>query len=118
MTARTIATCIALGRVVIGVGVIVAPDRVARNWVGETGTGVQVIGAALGARDVAVALGTLNALRRDEGVKPWLAASAFCDAADAVATFSRRNDVPKTGAVGVTALAAAGAALGVYVLAR
>jgi hypothetical protein len=118
MTTRTIATGIAVARAAIGVGVIVAPHRVAKNWVGETGTGVRVIGAALGARDVAVALGTLNALHRDEGVKPWLAASALCDAADAAATFTHRDELPKAGAIGVTALAAAGAALGAYVLAR
>jgi hypothetical protein len=115
---KTLVTGIAALRIVLGAGLIVAPARSARNWVGDSGTtpGAQVMGIAVGARDVAVALGTLNALRRDEDVKPWVAASILCDAADAAANVTRRKDIPATGAIGVTALATSAALVGVYLL--
>jgi hypothetical protein len=120
MQPRTLVQGIAFLRAGIGVAMVAAPARGARGWVGEAGTtpGAQVIGIALGARDLAVGLGTLNALHRDQDVKSWVAASALCDAADAFASISRRNDIPTTGAVGVTALATSAAAVGVYLLAK
>jgi hypothetical protein len=120
MEPRTLVTGIAVLRAVLGAGLIVAPARSARGWVGEAGTtpGAQVMGIAVGARDVAVALGTLNALRRDEDVKPWVAVSVLCDAADAAANLTRRNHIPATGAIGVTALAGSAAAVGGYLLTK
>jgi hypothetical protein len=118
MDARTLAKSIAYLRVALGAGLVVAPARSARGWVGEDGTSraAQVMGIAVGARDVAVAAGTLRALSSGEDAKPWLAASVLCDAADAAANITRRDALPATGAIGVTALAGGAALLGLWLL--
>jgi hypothetical protein len=118
MDARSLAKSLAYLRVALGAGLVVAPARSARGWVGEDGTtpGAQVMGIAVGARDVAVAAGTLRAFARDEDVRPWLAASVLCDAADAAANLSRRGALPATGAIGVTALAGGAALVGLWLL--
>ncbi|WP_051323715.1 hypothetical protein [Candidatus Solirubrobacter pratensis] len=118
MDARTLAKSIAYLRAALGAGLVVAPARSARGWVGEDGTSraAQVMGIAVGARDVAVAAGTLRALSRGEDARSWLAASVLCDAADAAANISRRDALPATGALGVTALAGGAALLGLWLL--
>jgi hypothetical protein len=118
MDARTLAKSIAYLRAALGAGLVVAPARSARGWVGEDGTSraAQVMGIAVGARDVAVAAGTLRTLSRGEDARSWLAASVLCDAADAAANISRRDALPPTGAVGVTALAGGAALLGLWLL--
>jgi hypothetical protein len=118
MDARSLAKSLAYLRVALGAGLVVAPARSARGWVGEDGTtpAAQVMGIAVGARDVAVAAGTLRAFARDEDVRPWLAASVLCDAADAAANLSRRGALPATGAIGVTALAGSAALVGLWLL--
>jgi hypothetical protein len=118
MDPRTLAKGTAYLRAVLGAGLVIAPARSARGWVGDEGTtrAAQVMGIAVGARDVAVAAGTLRALARGEDARPWLAASVLCDAADAAATFSRRDSIPATGAIGVTALAGGATLLGLYLL--
>jgi hypothetical protein len=40
----------------------------------------------------------------------------LCDAADGIATFSRRDQLPPAGAIGVTALAGGAALAGLWVL--
>jgi hypothetical protein len=75
-----------------------------------------VLGIAVGARDIALAAGTLCAFAKDEDVRPWIAASVLSDAADALANVSRRDALPATGAIGVTALAGSAALLGLWLL--
>jgi hypothetical protein len=118
MDARMLARGLALGRIALGAGIAVAPARMSRGWVGEDGAGpgAQVIGVGLGARDVAVGVGSLLALERGGDARTWLAASVLCDAADAIATFSRRDALPPAGAIGVTALAGGAALVGLWVL--
>jgi hypothetical protein len=118
MDARSLAKATAGLRAALGAGLIVAPGISARGWVGKDGTtpAAQVMGIAVGARDLALAAGTLRALSRGEDARPWLAGSALCDAADAIATFSRRDSIPATGSVGVTALAGGATLLGLYLL--
>ncbi len=118
MDARTLARGLALGRIGLGAGLVVAPVRMSRGWVGEDGTrrGAQVIGIGLGARDVALGVGSLLALERGTDARTWFAASVACDVADAVATHTRREALPPAGAVGVTALAGSAALLGLWLL--
>jgi hypothetical protein len=118
MDARSLARTLAYLRIALGAGLVVAPARSARGWVGEDGTSraAQVMGIAVGARDVAVAAGTLRALAKQEDARPWVAASVLCDAADAAANISRRDALPATGAIGVTALAGSAAAIGLWLL--
>ena len=118
MDARTIARGIALGRIAIGAAIVAAPARFTRGWVGDIAMqpGAQAISVALGARDVAVGAGSLLALERGADARAWFAASVVCDAADGIATFSRRDHLPPAGAIGVTALAGSAALAGLWLL--
>jgi hypothetical protein len=118
MDARTIARGIALGRIAIGAAIVAAPTRFTRGWVGDVATqpGAQAISVALGARDVAVGAGSLLALQRGADARAWVAASVLCDAADGIATFSRRDHLPTAGAIGVTTLAGSAALAGLWLL--
>jgi hypothetical protein len=81
---------------VIGVAAVVAPRRFARAWTGETAEGtISVIGTrGLGARDIALGLGTLRALDGEGPVRPWLEAQALADASDTVSTLSVFGQLP------------------------
>jgi hypothetical protein len=109
MTAETIATQVAYGRVALGAALILAPKLVLRPWIGEVGntTGGRVLGAGFGARDLAMGAGTIHALRNGGPVRPWLLASALVDAVDFGATFAARRSLPRT-ATATCVLAATG----------
>ena len=116
MDASTLARLIALGRLGLGAGLTVAPGLVGRVWVGAGGasTGAKVIGAGLGARDVAIGAGLWRALERGEDASGWLLAGAAGDLADLVATVAARDALPVLGRFGVPVIAASGAALSVW----
>jgi len=116
MDASTLARLIALGRLGLGAGLTVAPGLVGRVWVGAGGasTGAKVIGAGLGARDVAIGAGLWRALERGEDASGWLLAGAAGDAADLVATLAARHSLPLLGRLGVPVIAASGAVLSVW----
>jgi len=118
MHARTIARGLALGRIAIGAAIVAAPTRFTRGWIGDVAAqpGAQAISVALGARDVAVGAGSLLALERGRDARTWFAVSLACDAADGIATFSRRGALPPAGALGVTALATGAAVAGLWLL--
>jgi hypothetical protein len=116
VTAREIAACHALGRAVLGTALTVAPGVAARAWIGDAARapGTRVVTTAMGARDVALALGALRALHTGAPVSPWLAAGSFADAADLAATLRGRDNLPAVGTLAVTALAAASSAAGLW----
>jgi hypothetical protein len=116
MDARTIARGLALGRIAIGAAIVAAPTRFTRGWVGDIASepGAQTISISLGARDLAVGVGALLAFERGGNARAWFAAAAVCDAADAFSTISRREALPPSGAIGVTALAAGAAVAGLW----
>jgi len=118
MDSRTVARGLALGRIAIGAAIIAAPARFTRGWVGDIASapGAQTISVSLGARDLTMGAGSLLALERGGNARAWFAASAVCDAADAIATTSRRGALPSAGAIGVTALATGAALAGAWVL--
>ncbi|HEU4480524.1 MAG TPA: hypothetical protein VFS18_01440 [Actinomycetota bacterium] len=90
---RDLARMLSLGRTVIGAFAFLAPHRFAAMWTGEdagaAATGVAMRG--LGARDVALGLGTLMALEGDGPVRRWLEAQALADASDAASTLMSMN---------------------------
>ncbi len=116
MDASSVARLLALGRLVLGAGLTVAPGLVARAWVGSDGasTGAKVLGAGFGARDVAIGAGLWHALDTDGDARAWLLAGAAGDVADLVATLAARRSLPLLGRVGVAAVAATGAGLSVW----
>jgi hypothetical protein len=116
MDARAAASLHALGRVAIGVAFLLAPRRAAPTWAGATGArpGGQVLAAAVGARDVGIGLGALNAVRSGRGAAPWLRAGLLADAVDLGATLRHRARLPGTAVAGVVALAGGSIALGAW----
>jgi hypothetical protein len=121
--ARRGAWAVAGGRVAIGVAALARPSVPSRPWVGETadGVAVRVFGRALGARDLALGLGALDALRRrdaDPGsARTWVAAGALSDALDVVGSLASWRELPRAGrwlvilSAGAAALTGAAAVL-------
>ncbi len=125
---RASARAVAAGRVALGLTALAWPAGPARPWVGAGGDdlAVRVLARALGARDLALGLGALAALRRPPGepgepgearsarepwpAGAWVAAGALSDALDVVASLLAWRELPRTGRWLVVA-SAGGAAL-------
>jgi hypothetical protein len=107
--ARTIAMTNGLGRMAFGAAMVFAPGRAFRTWVGKDAdpTGAKVVGAGFGVRDFALGAGLVWALQRDEPAHAWLVGAALSDAVDFTASVLAGDDIPKTGRLGVMAIAAA-----------
>jgi hypothetical protein len=82
-------TGVGLARVLIGATILAKPDQLAKTHGVDPETGAQLGWAVqmLGARDVALGVGTVLAARtRDAGaVRRWLVAGLIADSADALA---------------------------------
>jgi hypothetical protein len=116
------AGAVAAGRVALGLAALARPSVLARPWVGEGADDLaaEVLGRALGARDLALGLGALTALQR-QAAEPgsacaWVAAGALSDSLDAAITLSSWRELPRAGrwlivaaAGGATLIGAAGA---------
>jgi hypothetical protein len=99
---RNAATAVAAGRVALGVAALTWPSVPARPWVGASADelGAQVFGRALGARDLALGLGALAALRKAPPpgagtAAAWFAAGALSDALDAAITAAAWPRLPR-----------------------
>lgn len=110
--ARAVAGAVLGARVAYGIGLITAPERLARRWLGPAaGTGpVQVPLRALGMREVVLHAGALTALVRGEPLTPWLAGSVAGDLTDVLATVGGRRELPD-GAAGATLAVGGGSAV-------
>ena len=105
---------LAIGRTGIGVGMIARPRALPRAFGVDSATSARMSWAVqmLGAREVAVGLGTLLSLRSGDrrGTRTWVAAGIVCDAVDALvigAALARRRVAGPAGATSlVVALAA------------
>jgi hypothetical protein len=119
------ATAMAVGRIGLGMVALTSPAVVARPWVGPSGESQagQVLGRALGARDLALGLGTLAALRRppgpgtDRAATTWVGLSALADGADLLVTVGSWGRLPTRGRWLVAAAAGGAAALGLTAVA-
>ena len=116
MSPRTLARIQALGRLAIGGGLVVAPSVVAGGWVGGVADkrDGQALAIGLGGRDVAIALGTLRALRAGHGAGPWLRAGIVADAADLAGTLRARDQLPPLALPAVAAIAGGSILLGAW----
>jgi hypothetical protein len=106
---RILAGLISLGRLAFGVAFIAEPKLMERAWIGKQARlpGAQLLTRAVGARDLALGLGGLQAVTRDDGSgRPWLAAAAVCDAVDFGATWTAGRGIPRQARSGVLAVAA------------
>ena len=105
---RVLGVLISLGRFLFGVAFIARPKLMDRAWIGKQARlpGAQLLARAVGARDLALGLGGLQALTRNDGsARPWLAAAAVCDAVDFGATWTAGRAIPPQARSGVLAIA-------------
>lgn len=109
MSARRRREALLLFRLVAGATFAVAPQLAQRRWLGSTSPGGKDVVSlrAMGARDVALSLGALAALRRGDDVRPWLWAAGFSEAADSLAVLTMARPLPASQRV----IAAGGPAL-------
>ena len=113
--ARQIAEAIALGRIAIGITALVAPTVPMRPWVGRDFAWqprAKLLSRALGARDLALGVGVMLALRHKAPVRGWVEGAVLADAGDSVATLLAFGSLPKNGRWLVLASAAGAAAAG------
>jgi hypothetical protein len=105
---RILAGLISVGRLLFGVAFIAEPKLMERAWIGKQARlpGAQLLARAVGARDLALGLGGLQALTRNDGsARPWLAAAAVCDVVDFGATWKAGRAIPRPARSGVLAIA-------------
>lgn len=90
LDSRETARYMSLARFGIGIALVLFPRRIARRWLGEeegdgNWEGKTVAMRAIGARDVALAVGAMTALENGGDVSAWLRAAATADAGDTAA---------------------------------
>ncbi len=117
MDARTLARFIGIGRIAIGAGLFALPRRTGTPWIGEPAEdpGGQLAVAALGARDLALGVGTVWALSgRKRDPRPWVIASAAGDFSDLLLVLRHRKGLEPASAVGTAVMAGTAAAAGAW----
>ncbi|MGI8412683.1 MAG: hypothetical protein ACR2QA_09350 [Solirubrobacteraceae bacterium] len=116
----TLVMSVARGRIALGVAAVVAPGLAARVMGGRrTSDGIAPLFARmLGARDIALGLGTVIALDRGKPVRGWLEGSALADVADCVACALAREDISPGACKAGAGLGAASAILEVFLSRR
>lgn len=109
-----LAIAYAVGRAAYGVALTAAPGRIGESWIGEDAkrAPTQIAIRGLGARDLALAAGTIVAARRGGALHGWLIGSVACDVADIAATLAAGDAVPKRSRIGTVALAGGSAIAG------
>jgi len=109
----------AAGRGLFGVGLAVVPGKLASGWIPDDAgrEQTQIVLRGLGARDIALAGGTVAAVLNDEDVRPWLISAMACDTADIVAAFVAGDSLPSRARWGTLALAGAAVAAGAALVA-
>jgi hypothetical protein len=120
MNPRTLARAMAVGRIAIGGALVVAPAFVGRRWIGADGDrrSVQVLGRALGVRDLVLGMIALHTLDQPEVGPRWQRTLAACDLVDLTATVLARNALPASGAAGTVAIAGGAAAIELWAAAQ
>ena len=116
MDARKLAREHALGRIVVGAGLTLAPRLAGDAWFGSDSRrpATQVAIRALGARDLAIGVGTAYAAGQGYGARPWLLAGILADATDLAATLKARDDLRPLAVAVVGAVAGGSALLGLW----
>jgi hypothetical protein len=114
---RILAASVLALRIAYGAGLIAAPARLTRRWLGAAVDGhpTRVALRGLGAREVLLHAGGLAAALRGDAVRPWLAASVAGDVSNIAATAAGRSGLPNGAAPATLAVAGASALLSVAV---
>jgi hypothetical protein len=106
---RDLALSNARGRMAIGAALVLAPRLAGPMWIGREANSraVKVLARGLGARDVALGLGTAVALDRGAPVRGWLEGAALADAVDLVSALLAGDAIPAGKRRGVVLVAGA-----------
>jgi len=111
---------VGFGAARLGLGVVAGacPEKIGRTWIGESAASPRsrVILRALGARDLALGIGTVEAALRDDA-SVWIAVSVLADLGDVAATLTARKDLPRAGVLTTSVLAGSAAITGLALLA-
>jgi hypothetical protein len=114
MSRARIAAVTVLGlRVAYGLGLVAAPARLTRSWLGPAGAqpATQVPVRGVGAREIALHGAAIVAAATGAPVRPWLAASFAGDLADIASTAAAGRALPARAVAKTAAAAGASAAL-------
>jgi hypothetical protein len=103
-----VARALAVGRVAIGAGLLVAP-KLASGWIGPDAErdSAAVLTRALGVRDMAMGLIALHTAAHPQVGPRWQRTLAGCDAVDLSATLLARRSLPAQGVAAVAVIAGA-----------
>ncbi len=120
MSPRDLARAHAAGRMVVGAGLVAAPELIGVPWVGRDARrgALHVYSAALGARDAGLGAGLWAANAQGHGARPWILAGLAADAADLVATWRNRGALPALGVATTVAIAGGSIAIGAWLQGR
>lgn len=114
-----LALALARGRIAFGVAAVVAPGLTTRLLAGRKAAGIEPpLTRMLGARDLALGLGTVIALDRGAPVRGWIEGAAVSDAVDAVTSLLARKRMSPGAFKGTLLLGAGSAACGAYLSRR
>jgi hypothetical protein len=113
MDKKDTARLLALGRVIIGASIFLFPSTFVRLWTGRRNESypTNMLARGLGARDLAIGLGTLIALEGSSAAR-WLQAGAVADAGDAIGTLSSIRELGGLKATALLAVEVGAAAVG------
>ena len=100
-------------RIAYGAGLISAPARMGRRWLGPASetAATQVPLQGLGMREVALHAGVIWAALSDGRLRPWLAGSIAGDLTDISVTIAHRAQLPKGSALATSAVGGGSALL-------
>jgi hypothetical protein len=120
MDDAALAISLARCRIAIGVAAVAAPRLAARLMDRRRrADGIApVFARMLGARDVALGLGTVVALDRGKPVRGWLEGSALADTADCVACVLARKNLSPLALAAAAGMGGASAILGAWLSRR
>jgi hypothetical protein len=118
MDHHQIARLQAVGRLVLGVLLLLFPRRIGRLWIGQAADQREawMMTRGMGARDAALAAGTLRALARGEPARPWILGGIAADGTDAVATLAVAGRIGRLRALLVAATAISSAVTGATIV--
>ena len=116
MDPKLIARVYAGGRVLFGVGLLVAPGALAERWIGDVARrpGVRALARSVGVRDVVMGMIALHTVEHPEVGPRWQATCGAVDAVDLVATLAAAADIPATGVIGAALVTAPAAVTGLW----
>ncbi len=95
MENRRVIAMLSIARVGVGTALLLAPRTMGRNWVGSVADDrrAALVIRGFGARDLALGLGTLRAMARNEPLNGWVQMAALGDACDAIAGLAGASNV-------------------------